>query len=78
MSWNHRVLAHELEEGIYLEIHEVYYDENGQPHSYTENSISVGADDLQGIQWVLEKMKACTNKPILWAGDQFPKEYHPE
>ena len=33
--WNHRVLAHKVQgqKEIYLEIHEVYYDDNNKPKS---------------------------------------------
>ena len=73
MSWNHRILAHKDGEGMYFQIHEVYYDKDGNADSYTANGVSVGAESLDGINWVLDKMKECTNKPILLA-DDFPNE----
>ena len=73
MSWNHRILAHKDGEGMYFQIHEVYYDKDGNADSYTANGVSVGAESLEGINWVLDKMKECTNKPILLA-DDFPNE----
>jgi len=82
MSWNHRILAHKDGDGMYFQIHEVYYDKDGKPDGYnkdgkpdgyTANSVSVGAESLDGINWVLDKMKECTNKPILLA-DDFPNE----
>lgn len=75
MGWNHRILAHEIDGEIYLQIHEVHYSEKGIPNGYTENAISVGGEDLKAISWTLDKMKECTKKPILWAGDKFPDEY---
>ncbi|WP_165366164.1 hypothetical protein [Brumimicrobium glaciale] len=45
-GWNHRVLAHNDDGEVYLEIHEVYYGDNGTPVSYTENAISVGGEDV--------------------------------
>lgn len=75
MSWNYRILAHQSEEEIHLQVHEVYYNDEGQPNGYTENGVAVGAEDLKGIEWVLDKMKECSEKPILWAGDKFPHEY---
>ena len=74
MGWNHRILAHKDGDEIYFQIHEVFYDKNGKPKSYTANGISVGAESLNGINWVLEKMKESTAKPILLA-DDFPSEY---
>jgi hypothetical protein len=75
MGWNHRILAHEHSNEIELEIHEVYYDKDGNPNSCTKNSISVHADTLEGIKWVLERMTECADKPILYYGDKFPQEY---
>ena len=74
MSWNHRILAHKDGDETYYQIHEVYYDKNGNPESYTANGVSVGAESLEGINWVLDKMKECVNKPILSIED-FPNEY---
>jgi len=74
MGWNHRILAHEFKGEIFLQIHEVYYNENGIPDSYTERAISVGSETIKGITWTLNKMLECRNKPILWAGDKFPCE----
>ena len=75
MSWNYRILAHETEDDFYLQIHEVYYDENGIPDGYTEKPVNVGGDDIKEILRVIDKMKDCTEKSILFAGDEFPKEY---
>ena len=75
MGWNYRILAHKDVDEMYFQIHEVYYDENGKPNSYTANSVSVGAESLDGIKSVLNKMKECANKPILLA-DDFPNEYN--
>jgi len=73
MSWNHRILAHKDGDRMYFQIHEVYYDKDGNADSYTAKGVSVGAESLEGINWVLDKMKECTNKPILLA-DDFPNE----
>ena len=75
MSWNYRVLAHKYEEEIYFEIHEVYYDENGIPNGYKEKPVTISGENIKGMRWALNKMKECLKKPILWAGDDFPKEY---
>jgi hypothetical protein len=75
MSWNYRVLAHKYEEEIYFEIHEVYYDENGILNGYKEKPVTIGGENIKGMRWALNKMKECLKKPILLAGDDFPKEY---
>tara|TARA_R110001632_G_scaffold51400_1_gene128130 strand:+ start:8251 stop:8493 length:243 start_codon:yes stop_codon:yes gene_type:complete len=75
IGWNHRILAHKDGDEMYFQIHEVYYDKDGKPDGYTANAVSVGAESLDGIKWVLDKMKECVNKPILLA-DDFPNEYN--
>ncbi|MDD3875483.1 MAG: hypothetical protein PHT69_02620 [Bacteroidales bacterium] len=74
MARNHRVLAHEHNGEIYLQIHEVFYNENNIPDGYTKIPATIGGDDLKSITFTLNKMMACRNKPILWAGDKFPNE----
>ena len=74
MGWNHRVLAHKDGDEMYFQIHEVYYDKDGKPDSYTANGVSVGAESLDGIKWVLDKMKECLDKPIL-SVENFPNIY---
>lgn len=76
MAWNYRILAHrEKEEEIYFQIHEVYYDQNGKPNGYAASPSNVSGEDEGAINWALDNMKACMQKPILWAGDRFPSEY---
>ena len=75
MSWNHRILARKYEDEIYLEIHEVHYDEKGNAEAYAEKPTTIGSETLKGITWTLNKMKECRKKPILWYGEKFPKEY---
>lgn len=78
MSWNHRVLAHEHNKEIYLMIHEVYYNDDLKPIGYTERAVGIGGEDLKSIRWTLKHMRKCLEKPILWAGDKWPKEYKPK
>jgi len=74
MSWNHRILAHEYNGDVYLQIHEVYYNENNEPDAYTDRPVSIGGEDVKEITWTLNKMLSCRNKPILWADERFPQE----
>ena len=78
MGWNHRILAHEDGELMYFQIHEVYYNKEGNPNGYTTNGVSVGGDTIKSITWTLNKMKECRAKPVLFAGDKFPNEYKTE
>jgi hypothetical protein len=74
MSWNHRILAHKAREDWFFQIHEVYYEKNGIPYGYTKDGVSVGAESVEGIHWVLDRMRECANKPILSA-ENFPNEW---
>mgnify|MGYP001030655988 FL=1 len=74
MGWNHRILAHKDGDEMYFQIHEVYYDKDGKPDGYTANGVSVGAESLDGINWVLDKMKECLEKPIL-SVENFPETF---
>lgn len=76
MSWNNRVLVHEDSEGDYFfQIHEVYYNEDGSPRGYTARGTTPHGNSIEDIDWGLDMMKKCLNKPILWAGDRFPEEF---
>lgn len=76
--WNHRILAHEGCEGeIWLQVHEVYYNDLNNPIGYSQNAAKVGDETIKGLEWTLKQMKKCLKRPILWAGDRFPYEYVP-
>lgn len=62
MGWNYRVLRYSNGE---LGIHEVYYDEAGNPTSCTEDAVGPGGDDLAEIRAVMEDMKSALAQPIL-------------
>ena len=73
--WNYRVLAHQDKEEIFMKIHEVYYDESGKPNGYTENAVSASGETTDEILSVLNRMKECCKRPVLWAGEKFPLEF---
>ena len=76
-TWGHRILAHKAEtcvNGVYFSIHEVHY-ENDKPVMHTVHSIPPTGETIEDLIWALDKMKACCESPILWAGDKWPQEY---
>lgn len=75
MGWNYRILAHQHDHVIDFQIHEVYYDKENNPISYTSNPVSVTGESIKSINWTLNKMKVSLMKPIIWAGDKFPNIY---
>ena len=92
--WNHRVIAKkvpskrlnkatgEFEDVMITEfgLHEVFYDDNGKPDSFTEESLKAieydedDEDYLANLKQTLEWMRAACDKPIL-DYEKFPKVY---
>ena len=75
--WNYRILAKKLplDLGVYFEVHEVYYDNNGVPNGYAESPATIYSESLDGLDWVFDHIREAGMKPILCAYD-FPKEYN--
>ena len=50
MSWNYRIVR---EKGT-LAVHEVYYDENGEPNGMTVNEVSPHGEDMDELMesWI--------------------------
>lgn len=62
--WNYRVIRHKESDGSdFFAIHEVHYDDDGNPVSYTENGTAPGASTLEGVWAVLEAIMADVVKP---------------
>lgn len=80
MTWNHRVLAHNTpsSDDIELSLHEVYYDSDNNPETYTLHPVGISGDSLEDLQWALDKARECLGEPILWAGDRWPEVYVPK
>jgi hypothetical protein len=78
--WNYRVIRHDYparvhgpeESEVAFEVHEVHYDDEGKPKSYRENT-SIYSDSVEGLGWILEKLKEAIAKPVLSPAD-FTKE----
>lgn len=74
--WNYRVLAKEYDDvnkTVELSIHEVFYDKEGVPNGYLENTSVYNAEGLKTLNWTLNKMKIALKKPII-SMNEFPKE----
>jgi len=70
MSWSYRVVktVTKIPLGdidISYGIHEVYYDENGDIVNISENLAHPISDDLEGLQWNLERMIEACKKPVI-------------
>lgn len=75
MTWNYRVLAHEIDGEVFFAIKSVYYEGN-KPVSYSDTPSVIFEDSLEWVKKTLNLMEEATKKPILWANDKFPKKYY--
>jgi hypothetical protein len=66
-TWNHRFMKFEdtfLNDGTtYIELCEVYYDENETPIGYSEPSLIF--DNLDGVQDFVDRINKAAAQPIL-------------
>ena len=62
MSWNYRVIKHAEEQ---FSIHEVYYDEEGNPQSMTVNPVSAFGETLEELKDDALLISVALTKPVL-------------
>lgn len=65
MSWNYRVVKTTIDGEDSYGIHEVYYDNVGAPHMYSESPCSLYSETLGGLKEELERFRRSFDKPIL-------------
>ena len=65
MTWNYRVIKTELNYEEEYSIHEVYYDEDGNPDGVTENSIAPTGGTLEELQADLDHYNEAMSLPVL-------------
>lgn len=77
MNLNYRVMCFRDVSGEPRhQIHEVYYDGEGKPNSYTKNAVSAcSADGIDGLKRMLEKMQEALDRPVLQESDFLIKEF---
>jgi len=67
--WNYRIIEFVEDDGnIWRAIHEVHYDDEGNPVTYTEEAASIGWNVSEGDSTpteILNMMSACLDKPVL-------------
>lgn len=83
MSWNYRVIEHEEEDSnditlgdSYVQIHEVYYDDEGAPLWMTQEACAPFGDNDIELAAELLMMQKALEKPVLKA-TIFDKENNP-
>ena len=68
--WNYRVMLHRSLGGIRFGIHEIFYNEAGQPHSWTEDPIELNAETLEELKNDLQHMLKAFEQPVLDLDDK--------
>lgn len=67
MSWNLRFVVFTDEPDPYMELREVYYDENGLPIGHC--AATVGGDNMENITQYLDWALEATINPVLYPED---------
>ena len=66
MSWNHRVVKLNDEDGMLI-LAEVFYDENDKPTGYTDPFLC--SETMGGLKLLVDRLNAALSKPVLDADD---------
>lgn len=74
MTWNYRVVRRKYPDGeVLYQMHEVYYDNDGNPDGVSACPVDVTSDaGVDGIKWVLTSMQEAAEKPVLDYDADFP------
>jgi len=70
MSWNHRVIRRiypnvHMDDSILYEVHEVYYDEEGNIGSITQEPINIMEETVDDLRKTVERLTKCLEQPII-------------
>jgi len=69
MTWNHRVIRKEYPEAaldkVFYQIHEVYYDKEGNPELVTKEPIRFMEISTDELRETLERVLRALDKPVL-------------
>ncbi len=75
MSWNYRMIEHKnLDGSSWFAIHEVYYDDNGNPKYCSEGPCSAHGEDPETLITDMSYMMEALNKPTLHYNDFAKKD----
>lgn len=69
-TWNYRIIAHEYDDEIEYGIHEVYYDEKGEPQEWSTEPVPFVSDTVEGLQELWSKVRRGLQEPVFVA-DEF-------
>ena len=69
MYWNHRMVNLTEDGESWIEICEVFYDDDHTPLLFTEKGVSVAGENKEELKTQLEQMLSCLNKPVMFKAD---------
>lgn len=71
MTWNYRIVCYKL--SGHFGLHEVFYDDQGQPVGMTARAIGFSCDKEEGPQAIISSLQSALRdaggKPVLAEGD---------
>ena len=65
MTWNYRIVSEKAPEGEFLQLYEVYYDDDGKINGMTENPMKPYGESVEELQNDLEYMMEALKQPVL-------------
>ena len=66
MTWNYRVIRHKEPDGeYYYQVHEVYYDNQGEINGWSTNASIVYGDSYQDLRHDMLMHRKAFDKPVL-------------
>ena len=65
MTWNHRLIRDTKDGETWYGIHEVFYEDDGEPNGCTVEAVSVVGETVDECKEILEWMIAACSKPVI-------------
>lgn len=79
MTWNYRIIEHSYHDGSsWFAIHEVYYDEKGNPEYCSKEPCFAHGEDTETLTTDMSYMMEALKKPTLRYNDFVNKDERPD
>ena len=59
MTWNYRLIQHVGDDGVYCEVHQVFYDEDETPVSYNKMPVNLQGNDFEEVWYLAQDITSC-------------------
>ena len=73
--WNYRVLYHHHPEEPYFAVHEVFYNDDGEPNGYGAEATPIMGGAPAEIVGTLRMIMEGLQQPVLMGDDKFPEPF---